>query len=73
MQILHGTWIPQPATNFVQAGAFCLWVETEAKSRRRLSSETHPCHLPEPDLVTVLTDELGLKSPDRRPFPTFIT
>lgn len=73
MQILHGTWIPQPATNFVQAGAFYLWVETEAKSRRRLSSETHPCHLSEPDLVTVLTDELGLKSPDRRPFSASIT
>ncbi|MFQ4134930.1 DEAD/DEAH box helicase [Nodosilinea sp. PGN35] len=72
MQILHGTWIPQPATDFVQTGAFCLWVETEQKSRRRLASQTHPFHLPEPDLVPVLTDELGLKSPDRRPLNTFI-
>ncbi|MGB3200636.1 MAG: ATP-dependent helicase, partial [Nodosilinea sp.] len=72
MQILHGTWIPQPAADFVQTGSFCLWIETEGKSRRRLSPETHPRHLAEADLVPVLTDELGLKSPDRRPFSTFI-
>ncbi|WOD41705.1 DEAD/DEAH box helicase [Nodosilinea sp. E11] len=72
MQILHGTWIPQPAA-FVQTGAFCLWVETEQKSRRKLASQAHPFHLPEPDLVPLLTDELGLKSPDRRPLDTFIT
>ncbi len=73
MQILHGTWIPQSTTDFVQTGAFCLWVETEAKSRHRPSPQTHPFHLPEVDLVPVLTDELGLKSPDRRPLATFIT
>ncbi len=73
MQILHGTWIPQLTADFVQAGAFCLWVETETKSRRKLSPQTHPCHLPEPDLAAVLSDELGLKSPDRRPLASFIT
>jgi hypothetical protein len=73
MQILHGTWIPQPATDFVQTGAFCLWIETDAKSRRRLASQAHPFHVPVPDLAAVLTDQLGLKSPDRRPLDTFIT
>ena len=73
MYILHGTWIPQPAADFVQTGAFYLWVETEAKSRRRLSPQTHPCHLPAPDLVARLADQLGLKSPDHRPLETFIT
>ncbi len=73
MQILHGTWIPQPAADFVQAGAFCLWVETDAKSPRRLPPEAHPCHLPEPDLAAALADELGLKSPDRRSLNAFIT
>ncbi|MGG6240133.1 DEAD/DEAH box helicase [Nodosilinea sp. AN01ver1] len=73
MQILHGTWIPQPASDFVQTGGFCLWVETEQKSRRKQLPHVHPCHLPEPDLAAVLTDELGLKSPDRRPLTTFIT
>ncbi|MGB5973953.1 MAG: SNF2 helicase-associated domain-containing protein, partial [Nodosilinea sp.] len=72
MQILHGTWIPQPAADFVQAGAFCLWIETKSKSRRRLSPQTHPFHLPEAELVPVLTDELGLKSPDRRLLKAFV-
>ena len=67
MQILHGTWIPQPATDFVQTGAFCLWVETEQKSGRQRSPHTHPQHLPEADLAAVLTDELGLKSPIAAP------
>ncbi|MEP0903881.1 DEAD/DEAH box helicase [Leptolyngbya subtilissima ST-M1] len=73
MQILHGTWIPQPATDFVQTGAFYLWVETGQKSRRKLSPQAHPFHLPEPDLVPLLTDELGLKSLDRRPLADSIT
>ncbi|MFZ4678005.1 MAG: hypothetical protein ACOYM4_20320, partial [Nodosilinea sp.] len=63
MQILHGTWIPQPSGDFVQTGAFCLWVETEVKSRRHRSAQTHPHHLPQPDLLPLLTDELGLKPP----------
>ncbi|MBE9139940.1 DEAD/DEAH box helicase [Nodosilinea sp. LEGE 07088] len=73
MQILHGTWIPQPAADFVQSGAFYLWIETEAKSHRRLASQIHPRHLSEPDLASALTDELGLKSPDRRSLTAFIT
>jgi SNF2 family DNA or RNA helicase len=73
MQILHGTWIPQPATAFVQTGGFCLWVETEQKSRRKLLAQAHPFHLAEADLLPLLTDELGLKSPDRRPLESFIT
>ncbi|WP_035987519.1 DEAD/DEAH box helicase [Leptolyngbya sp. KIOST-1] len=72
MQILHGTWIPQPATDFVQTGTFCLWGETEQKSRRKLPSQAHPFHLPEPDLVPLLSDELGLKSPDRRSLASFV-
>ncbi|MEO0648223.1 MAG: hypothetical protein AAFZ17_19080, partial [Cyanobacteria bacterium J06650_10] len=28
MKILHGTWIPESQSSFVQAGAFYLWVET---------------------------------------------
>ncbi|MEL6402255.1 MAG: DEAD/DEAH box helicase [Cyanobacteria bacterium J06607_6] len=64
MHILHGTWIPQPTDDFVQSGAFCLWVETAEKSRRH--REGHPRHLFEPDLATFLPQELGIKSPDYR-------
>jgi len=60
MQILHGTWIPESTTEFVQSGALHLWVETDEKSRRR--REGHPCHLFEPELATLLTDELGIKT-----------
>ncbi|MEM1280263.1 MAG: DEAD/DEAH box helicase [Cyanobacteria bacterium P01_H01_bin.152] len=59
MHILHGTWIPEPTDDFVQSGQFCLWVETAEKSRRRRAG--HPRHLFEPDLVPLLTDELGIK------------
>ena len=72
MQILHGTWIPQPSGDFVQTGAFCLWVETEVKSRRHRSAQTHPHHLPQPDLLPLLTDELGLKPPSYRKLEEFI-
>lgn len=64
MLILHGTWIPQITTDFVQSGAFYLWVETAEKSRRR--REGHPYHLFEPDLVPLLQAELGLKLPHYR-------
>ena len=63
MKILHGSWIPQATEDFIQTGSFYLWVETEEKSRRRHSGSYHPRHLLEPDLVSVLTDELGLKLP----------
>ncbi|MEO1124184.1 MAG: DEAD/DEAH box helicase [Cyanobacteria bacterium J06639_16] len=73
MKILHGTWIPQAAEAFIQTGAFYLWVETETKSRRRRADPYHPCHLFEPDLVAVLTDELGIKPPGYRKLEDFVT
>ncbi len=66
MKILHGTWIPQATEDFVQSGAFYLWIETEAKSRRRRSSRYHPRHLFAPDLASALTEELGFKLPFSR-------
>ncbi|MGF1514445.1 MAG: DEAD/DEAH box helicase [Elainellaceae cyanobacterium] len=33
MRILHGTWVPQ-TTDFVQTGAFYLWIETETSTDR---------------------------------------
>ena len=65
MHILHGTWIPQPTGDFVQSGHFCLWVETDENSRRR--REGHPRHLFEPDLVPLLTNELGIKPSSYHP------
>ena len=29
MHVIHGTWIPEDAHEFIQPGAFYLWVETD--------------------------------------------
>ena len=28
MKIVHGTWIPNTETDFIQSGSFYLWIET---------------------------------------------
>lgn len=61
MKILHGTWIPKAEANFLQTGAFYLWVETPILKKRRNSQKNiHPNHLTKDDLETFLTDELGI-------------
>ena len=47
MKILHGTWIPDAHSNFVQTGAFYLWVETAEGT------------LPKKALALFLEEELG--------------
>jgi len=66
MKILHGTWIPKATADFVQTGAFYLWIESDAKSRRRRANSYHPRHLFAPDLAIALVEELGFKSPPNR-------
>ncbi|HEY9889426.1 MAG TPA: hypothetical protein V6D02_13560, partial [Candidatus Obscuribacterales bacterium] len=70
MQILHGTWIPQTTDDFVQSGAFYLWVETEQKSRRRTG---HPRHLVKPDLVKLLGEELAIHPAGYRKLENLVT
>jgi SNF2 family DNA or RNA helicase len=63
MHIIHGTWIPDDAHEFIQNGAFYLWVETDTppgKSRQRADA-VHPRHLKQKDLATFLTEKLGLR------------
>ncbi|MEL6940061.1 MAG: hypothetical protein AAFO84_12795, partial [Cyanobacteria bacterium J06598_1] len=43
MKILHGTWIPDAHSDFVQAGAFYLWVETALPEHA--ASADHSQHL----------------------------
>ncbi|MBE9032961.1 DEAD/DEAH box helicase [filamentous cyanobacterium LEGE 11480] len=71
MQILHGTWIPASATGFVRSGKFYLWVETDERQKFRKNSLRHPYQLPQDDLATLLTSELGIK-PDYRPLADLI-
>jgi SNF2 family DNA or RNA helicase len=62
MQILHGTWIPESGTDFIQSGTFYLWVETsEAGRRSRKPSQRHPRHLAADDLAELLAREFNLK------------
>ena len=63
MRIIHGTWIPDDAGEFVQRGAFYLWVETDAPpgTARRHADADHPRHLAHTALATFLTETLGLR------------
>ncbi|MGB7087938.1 MAG: DEAD/DEAH box helicase [Phormidesmis sp.] len=64
MQILHGTWIPDAKDDFVQSGAFYLWVETE-QVRRFKQSPDNPRHnrqLQKKELAAFLADELGFST-----------
>ena len=63
MKILHGTWIPQPGEEFIQQGAFYIWVETTEKKQFRQSTQRHPRQIPAADLATLLSTELGIKPP----------
>ena len=63
MHVIHGTWIPEDINEFMQKGAFYLWVETDtiAGRSRRNSNNIHPRHLAQTALVTFLTEKLGLR------------
>ncbi|MGF1568504.1 MAG: DEAD/DEAH box helicase [Nodosilinea sp.] len=67
MHVLHGTWIPQSEPDFIQSGAFCLWVETTAKTRAHQPRQRHPRQLSAADLAALLTRELGIKPTGTRP------
>ncbi|MBL1177969.1 DEAD/DEAH box helicase [Pantanalinema sp. GBBB05] len=68
MQILHGTWIPQAEAEFVQPGGFYLWVETTELTRSRKPSQRHPRQVVAAELVTLLSQELGVQLlPHRKP------
>ncbi|NMF66994.1 DEAD/DEAH box helicase [Brasilonema octagenarum] len=64
MKVIHGTWIPNAAADFIQPGSFYLWVETpEIKKRGHKNQQIHPGHLAQDELVTFLAQELGIKEP----------
>src|SRR5438876_430865 len=65
MHIIHGMWIPEDTNNFIQSGAFYLWVETDtpAGRSRSNSNNVHPRHLAQTALATFLMEKLGLREP----------
>jgi SNF2 family DNA or RNA helicase len=73
MQILHGTWIPQPSEDFIQKGAFYLWVETTEKKRFRKPNQRHPRQVVAEDLASLLK-QFGIEPPGyRQDLSNFIT
>jgi SNF2 family DNA or RNA helicase len=56
MHILHGTWIPKQTDEFLQRGAFHLWIETKTPKK------TDPLvnYLAPKELAVILVDKLGI-------------
>jgi len=65
MHIIHGTWIPDDTNEFIQKGAFYLWVETDVpvSTSRNRTGTVHPRHLAHTALATFLMEKLGLQEP----------
>ena len=60
MKIIHGTWIPGK-DEFIQTGAFYLWVETTDPTEKRKSAQAiHPHQLLSQALEAFLGSELGV-------------
>ncbi|GHO96168.1 helicase [Reticulibacter mediterranei] len=66
MHIIHGTWIPNEGEQeeFIQAGAFYLWIETDAPpdSSWRSAEGVHPRHLKQTALAAFLMNRLNLQN-----------
>ena len=62
MHVIHGTWIPEDVQEFMQSGAFYLWVETDAPSALPQSGAdaVYPRHLMSTDLMAFM-ERLGLR------------
>ncbi|HLI05935.1 MAG TPA: DEAD/DEAH box helicase [Ktedonobacteraceae bacterium] len=62
MHIVHGTWIPEDTQDFVQGGAFYLWVETDTPiaAPRKQGKNVHPRHLAQVALAEFLHEKLRL-------------
>ncbi len=60
MKVIHGTWIPQAETEFLQSGAFYLWVEAAPLRKTAKKSNVHPGQLAKAELAGFLVSELGL-------------
>src|SRR6266516_451099 len=65
MHVIHGTWIPDDSHEFIQSGAFYLWVETDTPqgTSRHRADTVHPRHLMHTALATFLMETLGLREP----------
>jgi len=63
MKVIHGTWIPNTKSDYLNLGAFYLWIETtlSQKKQSKAKHQIHPYHLDSQELGKVLSQELGIK------------
>jgi len=59
MKILHGTWVPESPTDFVQAGQFVLWGESTDQKKVN-NGDRHPRQLVKAELADLLEQDFGL-------------
>ena len=59
MNVIHGTWIPENTQDFIQSGAFYLWIESD-DVRTNTKTPLHPQHLPEKPFLEFLKNELAV-------------
>jgi hypothetical protein len=65
MNIIHGTWVPEETSEFIQAGGFYVWVETDAPAARKrqgADDTSHPRHLSGGPLAAFLTGTAGVSA-----------
>ncbi|HHB51595.1 MAG TPA: ATP-dependent helicase, partial [Saprospiraceae bacterium] len=61
MQIIHGTWIPQDTDDYVQRGAFYLWIESGKTKSGRPLENGQARNLNNEELEQFLLDEVGIQ------------
>jgi len=61
MNVIHGTWIPENTQDFIQSGAFYLWIESD-DVRNNTKPPLHPQHLPEKPCLEFLKNDLAINS-----------
>jgi len=59
MNIIHGMWLPKDTQDFVQSGAFHLWIEG-GQPAQKITDARHPQHLQGKLCLSFLKDELML-------------
>lgn len=60
MNVIHGFWLPETTSNFIQEGKFYLWLETDAPLTSH-SPPHHPNQLTREKIVEFLIKDLGLE------------
>ena len=63
MKVIHGTWIPNTQSDYLNSGAFYLWIETALAQEQqgKAKYQIHPYHLNSQELGIFISQEFGIK------------